>query len=69
MQLRDYMPKTLFGRMLAIILVPMIIVQIVTIFIFTSATGILSHVTWPQGLAVRLTILLTRQVRFPIPNG
>ena len=34
MQLRDYMPKTLFGRMLAIILVPMIIVQIVTIFIF-----------------------------------
>lgn len=34
MQLRDYMPKTLFGRMLAIILVPMIFVQIVTIFIF-----------------------------------
>ncbi len=34
MQLRDYMPKTLFGRMLAIIMVPMIIVQIVTIFIF-----------------------------------
>ena len=34
MQLRDYMPKTLFGRMLAIILVPMIIMQIVTIFIF-----------------------------------
>ena len=34
MQLRDYMPKTMFGRMLAIILVPMIIVQIVTIFIF-----------------------------------
>jgi two-component system osmolarity sensor histidine kinase EnvZ len=34
MQLRDYMPKTLFGRMLGIIMVPMIIVQIVTIFIF-----------------------------------
>lgn len=34
MQLRDYMPKTLFGRMLGIILVPMILVQIVTVFIF-----------------------------------
>ena len=26
MQLRDYLPKTLFGRMLSIILVPMILV-------------------------------------------
>lgn len=34
MQLRAYMPKTLFGRMLGIILVPMILVQIVTVFIF-----------------------------------
>ena len=34
MQLRNYMPKTLFGRMLGIILVPMILVQIVTVFIF-----------------------------------
>ena len=34
MQLRNYMPKTLFGRMLAIILVPMILVQVVTVFIF-----------------------------------
>ncbi len=34
MQLRNYMPKTLFGRMLFIILVPMILVQVVTIFIF-----------------------------------
>ena len=34
MQLRDYMPKTLFGRMLGIILIPMILVQIVTVFIF-----------------------------------
>ena len=34
MQLREFLPKTLFGRMLAIILVPMIFVQIITVFIF-----------------------------------
>ena len=34
MQLRDYLPKTLFGRMLSIILVPMILVQVITVFIF-----------------------------------
>ena len=34
MQLRDYLPKTLFGRMLSIILIPMILVQVITIFIF-----------------------------------
>ena len=34
MQLRNYMPKTLFGRMLGIILIPMILVQLVTVFIF-----------------------------------
>ena len=34
MQLRDYLPKTLFGRMLSIILVPMILGQVITIFIF-----------------------------------
>ena len=34
MQLRNYMPKTLFGRMLTIILVPVILVQLITVFIF-----------------------------------
>ena len=34
MRLRTYLPKTLFGRMLAIILVPMILVQVITVFIF-----------------------------------
>ena len=34
MQLRKFFPKTLFGRMLPIILVPMIIVQVITVFIF-----------------------------------
>ena len=34
MQFRSFMPKTLFGRMFGIILVPMILVQIVTVFIF-----------------------------------
>ena len=34
MQLRTYMPKSLFGRMLAIIMVPMLLVQLVTVFIF-----------------------------------
>lgn len=34
MQLRDYLPKSLFSRMLAIILIPMILVQLVTVFIF-----------------------------------
>jgi len=34
MQMRDYLPKTLFGRMLAIILLPMILVQVITVFIF-----------------------------------
>jgi len=33
-QLRNYMPKTLFGRMLAIILVPVILVQLITVLIF-----------------------------------
>ena len=34
MQLREFLPKTLFGRMLSIILLPMIIVQVITVFIF-----------------------------------
>lgn len=34
MQIRNYLPKTLFGRMLSIILVPMILVQVITVFIF-----------------------------------
>lgn len=34
MQLRDYLPKSLFGRMLAIIMIPMILVQLVTVLIF-----------------------------------
>jgi two-component system osmolarity sensor histidine kinase EnvZ len=34
MQLREFLPKTLFGRMLSIILVPMIFVQVITVFIF-----------------------------------
>lgn len=34
MQLRKFFPKTLFGRMLSIILVPMMIVQVITVFIF-----------------------------------
>ena len=34
MQLRDYLPKTLFSRMLSIILLPMILVQVITVFIF-----------------------------------
>ena len=34
MQLRNVLPKTLFGRMLSIILLPMIIVQVITVFIF-----------------------------------
>ena len=34
MQLRDYLPKTLYGRMLSIILLPMILVQVITVFIF-----------------------------------
>ena len=32
MQLRAYMPKTLFGRMLGIILVPMILVRLLLFF-------------------------------------
>lgn len=34
MQIRNVLPKTLFGRLLSIILVPMILVQIITVFIF-----------------------------------
>ncbi len=34
MQFREFLPKTLFGRMLSIILIPMILVQIITVFIF-----------------------------------
>ena len=34
MRLRDITPKSLFGRMLAIILVPMILVQIISVSIF-----------------------------------
>ena len=34
MQIREFLPKTLFGRMLSIILAPMIFVQIITVFIF-----------------------------------
>ena len=34
MRLRDITPKSLFGRMLAIILVPIILVQIISVSIF-----------------------------------
>ena len=34
MKLSNYLPRTLFGRMLSIILVPMILVQVITVFIF-----------------------------------
>ena len=34
MQLRRYLPKTLFNRLVAIILVPMFLVQLITILIF-----------------------------------
>ncbi|MBT6416524.1 ATP-binding protein [Candidatus Puniceispirillum sp.] len=34
MQMREFLPKTLFGRMLSIILAPMIFVQVITVFIF-----------------------------------
>ncbi|MEK9598783.1 MAG: two-component sensor histidine kinase, partial [Alphaproteobacteria bacterium] len=34
MQLRHYLPKTLFNRLVAIILVPMFLVQLVTVLIF-----------------------------------
>lgn len=34
MQIREFLPKTLFGRMLSIILAPMIFVQVITVFIF-----------------------------------
>ena len=34
MQLRQYLPKTLFNRLVAIILVPMFLVQIITVLIF-----------------------------------
>ena len=34
MRLRDITPKSLFGRMLAIILIPIILVQIISVFIF-----------------------------------
>ena len=34
MRLRNITPKSLFGRMLSIILVPIILVQIISVFIF-----------------------------------
>ncbi|GIS16425.1 MAG: hypothetical protein CM15mP117_18570 [Alphaproteobacteria bacterium] len=34
MQLRQYLPKTLFNRLVAIILVPMFLVQLITVLIF-----------------------------------
>ena len=34
MQLRRYLPKTLFNRLVAIILVPMFLVQLITVLIF-----------------------------------
>ena len=44
MRLRNVTPKSLFGRMLAIILVPIILVQIISVSIFsvTVATNYLS---------------------------
>ena len=34
MQLREFLPKTLLGRLLSLILIPMIFVQVITVFIF-----------------------------------
>ena len=49
MKLSNYLPKTLFGRMLSIILVPMILVQVITVFIFYERHWDLSliHISEP----------------------
>jgi two-component system osmolarity sensor histidine kinase EnvZ len=58
MQLRNVLPKTLFGRMLSIILVPMIFVQIITVFIFYERhwDTVTRHMA--GNLAAEITILV-----------
>ena len=69
MQLRNYMPKTLFGRMLGIILVPMILVQIVTVFIFYERHWDWSPARWPAAWPGKLIMWSVRPVISQIQTG
>ena len=60
MQLRNYMPKTLFGRMLGIILIPMILVQIVTVFIFYERHWDLVTRQMANSLSGEIQLLVTQ---------
>ena len=60
MRLRDYMPKSLFGRMLGIILVPMILVQGVTVFIFYERHWDSVTRQMAQSLAGEIQLIITK---------
>ena len=66
MQLRDYLPKTLFGRMLSIILIPMILVQVITIFIFYDRHWDTVTLTWQASLRRISAFLPTGLVKHPM---
>ena len=68
MQLRKFFPKTLFGRMLSIILVPMIIVQVITVFIFYERhwDTVTRHMA--ANLASEIAFLIDGLGTAPMPN-
>ena len=69
MQLREFLPKTLFGRMLSIILVPMIFVQVITVFIFYERhwDTVTRHMA--QNLAGEMALLVSDIGTNPDPDS
>ena len=69
MQLREFLPKTLFGRMLSIILVPMIFVQVITVFIFYERhwDTVTRHMA--QNLAGEMALLISDIGTNPDPES
>ena len=77
MQLREFLPKTLFGRMLSIILVPMLLVQVITVFIFYERhwDTVTRHMA--SNLSSEIAFLIhdidnepnTEQIRLIVANG
>lgn len=68
MQLRNVLPKTLFGRMLSIILLPMIIVQVITVFIFYDRHWDTVSRHMASNLASEIAILVDTLGTAPTPD-
>ncbi len=69
MQLRRYLPKTLFNRLVAIILVPMFLVQLITVLIFYERHWDSVTRQMTDALASEIRLLVDRLPENPTPEN